>query len=386
MWAMLPAHLPADPLLLPTSTEKQIDISPSVHRVELNHAGRVLCTAEDRSVSVWDLRSGGSIGHFSHRAMPFYGSPVITGVAIATDSKTVISAGVDGAIQIWSVVDERVIRIIREPWLRQGDGREPRIRKDRPFVPLVSLSVSIDGRLLAAGTNDGTAHVWRADTGRYFGQFGTQRSARRLFVLSEMLSPQDDHEATARELAKTNEDGKGMVALRSAELWTLDDNQEQQVYCLGFNSNASMLACLISGTLTIYDVATRSKSLAITDCSAASVSADGRRLVYLPKDSQQVHVHGFAQDELRQSPRTTRAGNSLVGVRLLPDSNYVVVERASGIIELVDVATGKIERRFGIIDGNYRIIETWSVAGNGSRIVCHWRGNGTEVWDVIKPK
>jgi WD40 repeat protein/DNA-binding SARP family transcriptional activator len=105
--------------------------------------GRTAITAgEDNQVIVWDVRRGSTADTFQGHAGQ------TTSLAISRDGRTLYTGGLDGKVLTWDLTGRR--RIDR----RFRVGPEPSSLPASPFISNATLSD--DGRVLAAGRDDGT--------------------------------------------------------------------------------------------------------------------------------------------------------------------------------------------------------------------------------------
>ncbi|MSR56658.1 MAG: WD40 repeat domain-containing protein [Planctomycetaceae bacterium] len=208
---------------------------------------------------MWDIETGTKIDTSSHDSLPFF-APVVSAVTCIEvsdleGSAGVVSAGRDGRIQFWSPLENAVVRVIKEPWILEGTKLNPEQRwpasPDRPYVPFESVAVSRDGKIVAAGTIDGTVHLWSAETGRYFVEFGSRTSRRRLVQISDLAEDKRGQMMIKRRFTKTAEDGVGVVAAESYEVWSIADRDEKRVSFVSFSSDGSDIETGVTGSCDV---------------------------------------------------------------------------------------------------------------------------------------
>jgi WD40 repeat protein/serine/threonine protein kinase len=115
-------------------------------------------------VYIWDAPTGGQVHALEGHKSAIYG------VAFNPDGKQLASAGSNGNMRVWDL----------EPWLKNLKRRKEDPKKQRspnPTKPRVvqsltgaigaalSIDFSPDGRYLACGGSNGTARVWRLESG-----------------------------------------------------------------------------------------------------------------------------------------------------------------------------------------------------------------------------
>jgi WD40 repeat protein len=115
---------------------------------------RLVATAQDATVLVWDLPGGREDRRFTPVAPPADNdqqndpsSPVGAGAAFSLDGKTLMAAWSGRTVQLWDAETSRPLRQL-------GAMPDPR-----------PVALSPDGGLLAAGGSDGLVRLWRTDSG-----------------------------------------------------------------------------------------------------------------------------------------------------------------------------------------------------------------------------
>jgi WD40 repeat protein len=104
--------------------------------------GAVLAVVADGMVSLWDPRRGVLLHNLSG-----HGRGWMSDVVFAPDSKTVLSCSADKTVRVWDVATGRQLQVFS----RNVEAR--------------SLAITPDGRLAFAGTYDSRVHGWSPDTG-----------------------------------------------------------------------------------------------------------------------------------------------------------------------------------------------------------------------------
>lgn len=184
----------------------------------------------DNTVKVFDVRANIELRKFAGHENP------ITGVAILPDNETVISGSEDGTIRLWSLTQGIAIRTIPVG------------------LPVASLGLSGDGRLLAVAANS-------ADT--------NQNKDFQVLLWDvrhrEWRPPLKGHDAKILSVA-VNQDGKLIAsgdAQHTIKLWNGETGSELRtinvdkglVYSLAFNADATMLAggiAFVPWTRTVF--------------------------------------------------------------------------------------------------------------------------------------
>jgi WD40 repeat protein len=109
-------------------------------------AQQVAGAADDRSVSVWDTRTGVLRAHFTG-----HGDSVVA-VQFAADGQRLLTASRDGTARVWDVASRKPVFVLHH------DGA------------VVSAQFSTDGTRIVTGSDDRTARIWDARTGTQLGR------------------------------------------------------------------------------------------------------------------------------------------------------------------------------------------------------------------------
>eukprot|EP00741_Cyanophora_paradoxa_P022581 tig00000248_g21806.t1 len=123
-------------------------------------------------------------------------------VALSQDGSTVASGGDDGTVRLWSAETGAARHVLRRP-SDEADGEEGA----RPARSALSLALTRDGTLLAAGYTDGAVQLWAAGEGRAVRTLAGHSDWVRALAFSE----------DGRTLASASSDGTG-------RLWSVGDS------------------------------------------------------------------------------------------------------------------------------------------------------------------
>ncbi len=136
---------------------------------------RIASAGEDRTVRIWDRRTGASLHVLRGHAEP------VAAVAFADHGASVVSASWDDTVRVWSVASGELVRELR--------GHRDRVR---------ALAVAPDGRHVASGSNDDSIRVWDIVTGESVALEGHEDWLRTLAFSPDgalLLSSSNDHTA-----------------------------------------------------------------------------------------------------------------------------------------------------------------------------------------------
>jgi|GEM_PF-1950201 len=196
------------------------------------HKGCVNCVAfsidgfytasggEDNKAKIWNLESGKLRATLEHPGD-------VTSISFTPDSLFLITTCTDGTVRQWDMTTRRIL-IERKPGM------------DSSYKRSWSSSVSPNGRMIAAGLQDGTVKIWEADTEEPLHELSTE-TRRPIFAVdfspdSRMIAASTDgivmlwdiSQPKARVVAKLDGDrdvlfcGKGKVLLTGSSTGTLE--------------------------------------------------------------------------------------------------------------------------------------------------------------------
>lgn len=191
---------------------KSISAHVGYVRVVAFRGDKLLSGASDKTVSVWDWKTG-------QMKMTFTAARAIDALVIAPDGQTVATGGSDKQIQLWSMTTGKVRQVIK--------GHIDAIK---------SLAYSPDGKWLASGDAGATVRLWDASTGA---PAGVLSHSALSFAMVEGLSFSPD----SKTLASGAWD-------RNIRLWDLATKKKRlelkghkgYVLSLAFNSDGKWLA------------------------------------------------------------------------------------------------------------------------------------------------
>jgi len=120
------------------------DHSDAVYGLAFARDGKTLAScAADRTVKLWDWTTGKRTATLSEATAELYA------VVLTPDGSHVLAAGVDRSIKIWRIAGGEV-KLERSAFAHDA--------------PIVRLTVSSDGKMLASSAEDRTVRLWKLDT------------------------------------------------------------------------------------------------------------------------------------------------------------------------------------------------------------------------------
>ncbi len=219
--------------------------------------GMIAIGSSDRTVCLWDARTGETVGE----ALPH--ASTVNAVRFSPDGGKLASACADGTVWVWDVRLRRVLFETRKKaW------------------PLSFLEFSPDGQVIVSGDERGGTSAWSAQTGEWF----SDGPAHKSFLTSIRFSPDSQRIVTA------SQDG-------TARIWAARTGQEfgepfrhsrGHIYWAEFSANGKLVATAGQDqSAHIWDAQT-GKLLARMQHAGrvlmARFSPDGRRIATASED------------------------------------------------------------------------------------------------------
>jgi WD40 repeat protein/beta-lactamase regulating signal transducer with metallopeptidase domain/uncharacterized GH25 family protein/glutathione peroxidase-family protein len=312
----------------------------------LSGNGKILVSAADEKIRVWDLASGKTT-----RAIPNPGGSSSLGLAISPDGRT-IAAAKDYTIGLWDANTGK-------PILQNVDSHS----KSTVFV-----AYSPDGELVLTGSHDGRVVAWDAKTGnrRYQRELGPHPS-----VMAMALSA-DGRRLAAGGRADWPRSGANVVHVWDAKTgkpvrnFGENDYRFDDVRRLAFSADGKRLAIAAdirranSGDVDIWEVDTGKKVLEIRpekggfNTYAMAFSPESSALLEVFGQPAELHVWDAQTGKLRRTfaphlaaQEPHNAGNRelyISGAILSPDGRWLITSQARMLV-VWDVATGKAVSR-----------------------------------------
>lgn len=357
--------------------------SRAIDRMALDSRGTVLSVSGLRTVSCIDVRTTAQQAEVELDPLSFNDASVLSAMVFAPDGKQLVWAGRDGRIVWWSTESKTMTRIIREPWFfeddRKSDVDPGAIRLYRPFVPFESLALSGDGTFVAAGTVDGTVHVWNAATGKYLTEIGTRSSTRKSVLLADLFPEDNARQSFAARLGKTTSDNKAgeLADVAECQLWRLE-GRERNVTFVALDKGGATLAFECGATLRVCGLPTKEEILTVEHCQA-TLSADRGAVICWQPEQQQITTIDLNEPSRRNVKHFDIAGHSIRKLIALPGLRCVLSECEDGIIRQSELATGRLIASFATAPGRDGIGE-WCVSADGTRLAVRWWKQGISIF------
>ena len=246
-------------------------------------------------------------------------SPRVMGLAFSRDGRTMVSAGADGLLSIWSVDAGVLVKEI----LAHGRGLGVR-----------SVDVDATGKIVSAG-GDGEAKFWTMGSDEAFGMLpkGTPESE----LLSVAFSPSGKYVAVGG--------ADGVVRIFDPQTYmpikTLSDHKNK-VTALAFSPNGKYLATgSADSTVRVWDGETFALLQTLRGGTITALSFNPNNL-WLVSAGRAVKVWDVTTGLLRKSLADT--AKEYTGAAFLPDSSTLVAATSQGAVETYLVLARKPDR------------------------------------------
>jgi WD40 repeat protein len=127
--------------------------------IHLPSGQRMMTCSWDGSLRIWDLQSGTQIGNDWRD-----GKSAVNTIGLSLDGKKVASGSDDGAVRLWDVDTGKVIAKLAGDHNQSGTQIGNDWRDGKSAVNTIGLS--LDGKTVASGSDDGAVRLWDVDTGK----------------------------------------------------------------------------------------------------------------------------------------------------------------------------------------------------------------------------
>ncbi|WP_284619518.1 DUF4062 domain-containing protein [Aquabacterium humicola] len=215
----------------------------AVRALRLSEDGSLLAAAtEERRLIVWDTRTGEErlrcAGHVD----------VLTGCALNTAHRRVLSSSLDGTIRLWDLDSGALLKTLGRTSAENERALMVPANDAGHRGPVLGCDISSDGTLLASASSDQTVILWDVRTG-------------------EALRVYRSHEAAVNACA-FSPDGRFLAAASADQtvcIWSATDTtvrllagHDDAVKDLAWSDDgATLLSASADGTLRMWDVATK---------------------------------------------------------------------------------------------------------------------------------
>lgn len=203
-----------------------------------------------KGIGLWDALTGEKIHQLSgHSQEESRGG--VSGLVFSSDSKILISSGMDGAIRFWDTKTGKRTREIVVPWFWMEAEHNYFLGR----IPFRSLAVSPDNKVVAVCAHDWTIHLWDFESGKHLTSLGMSK-ARKI----------DPKEA-------------GIKPEPGTELWKMPLYFQENHPELHFSPDGRILAAVQYGHTDLWNVEKRELFTRLTDGGDAAFTPDGKSIV-----------------------------------------------------------------------------------------------------------
>jgi WD40 repeat protein len=336
---------------------------------------RVVSVAEDGTVRVRTLAAavaakagpGAAKSAEAERILRGHKGPV-RALAITPDGKTVLTAGDDATIRLWSA----------------RDGSPVKVLSGLHAAPIVAVAVSPDGKVFLTGAADGSARVCALSNGKIMRTLTPAPSPRP--VRSVAFAPGGDRVATAGSEAGIKvwetETGLGVIAFGHA---APAGTAREPINKVAFTADGSFISASGDGSVKTWSFAGSWAEHKTLDSHtfrilALDFSPDGKLLATgggEPTHSGEVKIWEAGKGLLARALDSLHS-DTVFSLRFSPDGCKLASASADKFLKVTSVASGKLLRSF---EGHTHHVMAVDWSSDGKQLVSGGADNVLKVWD-----
>jgi len=338
---------------------QQILPAQNTREMVFSSDGRLLCTASEGVVTIWDAATGDRV-----RELPITGK--VDALAVSPDGSLVAAGGYDNTFHVWQVSTGQQLMQGRHD---SGSASMP-LRLGSRDGGVFAVAFFKDGKYVVSGGQDHSVRVWEVATGKEMFR-GYQADS----VYAVAFSP------VAPLLASGGMDG-------SARVWDLSKGME--LYRLAhkdvvtqviFDSTGNLLTVSQDGTARMWDMGSGDELVRLYQpghLSAAALVTGARRVVTGGYDEGthtsivRVWDAGKAGEALRLPHEDTR------DAVFSPDGKHMATVGETHFAALWDLPEGKLKAK---LDHNDFVSEAVFRPNSKQVVTTGWDG-AVRVWDT----
>ncbi|KAJ3331124.1 hypothetical protein HDU76_004033 [Blyttiomyces sp. JEL0837] len=332
--------------------------SATVESVVFSHDGNLVASAsDDKTVRVWDLRTGKEMRRFEgHKVLA-------TCVCFSYDGKFVVSGSGDKTIRLWDIATGKE--------LKKFEGNSKAVS---------CVDISRDGKWIVSGGDDKTVRIWDVELGVEVKRF----DGHAKIVLSVCFSADGTTVLSGEE--------KGDIIMWNVESGDIikrfdNDTVERRVHCLfaNFFTHGAKAVWSEAREIVVYDLETSTSKRLVghsENVSCVSLSLDGTKAVSGGRD---LSVMVWDIETCKNLWKLDGHADWISAVRFSPDGRKVASGSRDETVLIWDVDSGK-EMNSGKSDGHTEYVSTIGVSFDGKRLVSGSGDKTVRVWELDSGK
>jgi WD40 repeat protein len=374
--------------------------APGIASAAFSPDGRRIVTAAfDGTAQIWDADTGTAIGG------PLKGDDKkLTGASFGAGGNVVVTASVDGSTRLWEYATGKLLKLfpghgnpihtaalsldgktivtasgsIAQVWTIEDTSFEVRTLRHEGVVR--SAMFSADGTQVLTASEDGTAVVWNADTGRSRAKHSPHDGP----LFDAVFSP-DSRIATAS-------------ANGTAQIWNSDDRtrvltgHRKAIWALAFSPDGKRLVTASTDkTAIVWDVDSGKPALPplnghTDEVRSVTFSPDGKTILTGSRDNTaRLWDAGSGQPIVKQAGFGIHGG-TVRSVAFSRDGGRILTASADGLVRIWDTGSGRLLTNFPASDDGSVGIHDAVYSPDEKRIVTATEDGSVRVWEVATGK
>lgn len=340
-------------------------------------------------IGMWDASTGKHLVWYRHSIR----DPAIRipSIVFSPNGQYLFAAGNDGRVTMWDRSTGHRCRTISEPWIIHCPS-EPiplnPISEDGLYalyslmpassVGFSSMALSPDGKLIAAGLFDRTAHLWNADTGEHIAEFGTSLAKKQHYQLDEIVTDRERRQSWKVAFGKTDASGDGQKQVEQVSIWTLPQFERRAVSGISFYPDGESLI-LYDGQIRVHNAKNGEQVFAIEDCSGFALSSDGNLIATFNSNTVKTCLFDGHTGELRAVLAYGRNANGLF--LFSHDARQLVTGGKDNFIRVWNVNDRSVIHKFPS-ERPTTPVRCAAISPNGKLLAAFWDDVGIRLWNL----
>jgi WD40 repeat protein len=380
--------------------------------------GRKLVAAgDDNTIRLWDVATGQLL------AAPSGPENGLLAVVLTPDGRLLISAGGDSTVRVWDTATSKEIRRWQgapqqHPIASVEDPLTKKVHRQFLSLPWVGcLTLSSDGKTVAAGASDGRVYLWDVTSGQELGRFAAHDGKVECVAFAPgcKLLASGGRDGTIRLWQTAIQREVGRIETRQGIILSVvfaPDGKSLASMAWADHHQLGAEPSAAGNTVRFWDIATKSRLAALSSAfdklrqplhqgletpskrpprtvHTIALSPDGRTIASLGLDqvirlwnwntAREVYHWKCGGHEGDPLPDAIVASQSLVEpLTFSPDGRLLAVGSDSSVF-LYETATGKLRHR---LDGHQAYITGFAFRGDGATLVTASNDCTALVWDL----